>query len=186
MIDLRLLNKDDLPKMISVRDSVVGKIPKPSLFVPPGDEYIVELLNGNDISIGAFYGEKLLGFISLCKPPRKENLGCVINLDEKELNSVWHLEHSLVLEEHRRKKIFSKLFSFGKNILKDEMKLCFKTIAPENTPSLAAAFDNDFEIVARIEAYGGLDRFVLMHHSPNSCKPSKMFDLPATPKQYRL
>ncbi len=156
-VAVRPLSLDDYKSAISVRDEVVSDLSDPSLFIPPGDDYLASLLAGEGISVGAFQNGRLLGFLSIWRPSREASFGPLLSLSEGDLNFVWHLEHSLVLEDYRGKGIFSIMYRHARELAGPRMRFCLKTIAPHNSSSLAAALANGFEVVSRIKAYGGFD-----------------------------
>lgn len=159
-LTIRLLNLDDIHQISRCLQIVTSTLSN-DLFIPPSSDYIIKIISGYGHTMGAFYEDSLIGFVSFVFPKRgKNNLGHLLHYDEKKLLSVVQMEHICIVPEFRRLGIDERLIRYLMLHIDPQFTILLSTVSPQNTPSLALAFKIKQRIVLHDEIYG-VKRFIM-------------------------
>ena len=136
-----------------------------------GDEaYIQEILEGEGFIILAREAKsrELAGFFIVVIPGEKDYMGIYADVPKKDTDKIVHMDTAAVKSSFRGNKLQQKMLEEAEAELMQRMKEKTQTIQyrlcsvhPENTFSLFNMTENGYEIKARTQLYGGLERFVL-------------------------
>ena len=136
-----------------------------------GDEgYIKEILEGKGFIILAREekSKELAGFFIVVIPGEEDYMGDYAGVPKEENDKIVHLDTAAVKSSFRGNKLQRRMLEKAEEELVQIMKekhhaiqyrLC--SVHPENTFSLLNMTENGYEIKARTQLYGGLERFVL-------------------------
>lgn len=136
-----------------------------------GDKgYIKEILEGKGFIILAreAKSKELAGFFIVVIPGEEDYMGDYAGIPKEENDKIVHLDTAAVKSDFRGNKLQRRMLEKAEEELVKIMKekhhaiqyrLC--SVHPENTFSLLNMTENGYEIKARTQLYGGLERFVL-------------------------
>lgn len=136
-----------------------------------GDKgYIKEILEGKGFIILAreAKSKELVGFFIVVIPGEEDYMGDYAGIPKEENDKIVHLDTAAVKSDFRGNKLQRRMLEKAEEELVKIMKekhhaiqyrLC--SVHPENTFSLLNMTENGYEIKARTQLYGGLERFVL-------------------------
>ena len=159
-ITIRTLGLDDIHEIYRCLQITVSTLSN-DLFVSPSLDYLVTIISGYGRTVGAFYENSLVGFASFVFPKRgKNNLGHLLQYDEKKLFSVVQFEHIYIVPKFRRLGIAEQLARYLLQHTDPQFTILLSTVSPQNTPSLALAFKIKQRITSYVEVYG-VNRFVM-------------------------
>lgn len=139
-------------------------------FAADDEAFIREILEGDGFVTGAWEKERkeMAGYFSVLYPDRKDNLGVYAGLSEKERQNVVYLDSAAVKKSYRGNKLQRKMLEAAEHELnrqqreqkcKVQYRMC--TVHPDNQYSLKNMQQNGYQLLARTELYGGLDRYIL-------------------------
>lgn len=92
-----------------------------------------------------------------------KNLGHHLELNQKQLLTVAHMDSVVILPEFRGNGLQYKLIQKAEEILKEETdyRIFMATVHPDNTYSLQNVLSLGYEVVAEALKYGGYRRYIL-------------------------
>lgn len=92
-----------------------------------------------------------------------KNLGHHLELDQKQLLTVAHMDSVVILPEFRGNGLQYKLIQKAEEVLKEETdyRIWMATVHPDNTYSLQNVLSLGYEVVAEALKYGGYRRYIL-------------------------
>lgn len=162
-IGYRLLNNSDLKNLLKIIEITCSKTINTYFFVPPDENYLKYILDGNGMSIGAFCFGKLVAFSSFISA---ENAKTDLSVFQKETNrkkNIVQYEHGVVLPEYQDKKIMSNLLVQACNYwLLKKYQYIISTVHPQNIASLKSSFKINQHAICYSELYGGYPRLVML------------------------
>ena len=159
-VKIRTLSLEDIHEISRCLQITVPTLGD-DLFVSPSLDYIATIISGYGYTVGAFYENSLVGFASFVFPKKgKNNLGHLLQYDEKKLLAVVQFEHICIVPKFRRLGIAEQLARYLLQHTDPQFTILLSTVSPQNTPSLAFAFKIKQRLISYVEVYG-VNRFVM-------------------------
>ena len=136
--EMKFLDIGCLTKILQLQDIVAAFLPCKEVFILHDEEYFRQVLSLDRSALGVFAGEQLIAF-SIIRIPglTSENLGRDINLQERELDGVAHLQAAAVHPAHRGHGLQRKLIFVHLGVIEEmgyDHACC--TVSPKNPVSL--------------------------------------------------
>jgi len=157
---VRLLRPDEVDAAVALQDRVYACMPDRSLLALTGREEIEESTE-KDVCIGVFDGERLAAFAMMVvnRVSETRNTGQKNGFPPEECVS---FDTAFVDPDYRGLGLQRCLLQAREDVARQlGAKYALVTVAPENEFSLRNVMGQGFEIHARRQLYGGLDRYVL-------------------------
>lgn len=153
---------DDIPEIMALQDITYQNIPDKKIFHNMTEEEIVESID-EDLCCSVIHDGNMVGFTLMVKPRLSyRNFGKYLGYDDEQLLKCISLCTSFTMPTYRGfglQDAFIKLrVDAGRELGAEE---ALTTISPDNEYSLRNAYKNGFEVAARLEIYGGLERYIL-------------------------
>lgn len=159
-----------LPGIMEVMADAEKTVQKKEWFAADNEKFMQSILSGKGFIIGAWEKDtkEMAAFFAVVIPDKKDNMGKYAGLSEEELQKVVYMDSAAVKAKFRGNKLQQKMLLAAEEELdkrqKEERQDCqyrMCSVHPENSYSLQNMTGNGYEIAARTELYGGLDRYVL-------------------------
>lgn len=162
---LKTLSLEDLNAIIQLQGEVCAALSHQYLYVPfSKDEMIYELSSFPTHTIGFVTDTNELIALGIYKTVGNspDNYGCHYGLAGDILNSIGHIDTTIVAPSFRGNKLQKHLILAMEGIARKEGKktLC-ATVSPDNYYSLNTFLNLGYQIKANKLMYGGLRRYVL-------------------------
>lgn len=160
MLTVRKLRPGEAELAVQLQDLVHQRMPDPSLLALT-DRWEIEESVDLDVCLGVFDGENLaaFGLMVVNRNSPQRNTGQKNAYPWQECVSV---DTIFVHPDYRGLGLQSYLLSAQDAIARQlGAKYALVTVAPNNEYSLRNVLNQGFEIIARKQLYGGLDRYVL-------------------------
>lgn len=190
--EMKLINERELDEVVLLQKHVYNQLPnKQVLYIDSYDEMMADMRLGAKI-LGVFNQSKeLIAYRYVGFPGQdNKNLGYDINLPQKELNKVVHLETTVVHPDYRGNGLQSATLQQIIPVIKElgyRHLIC--TVSPQNYFSLFNIMKNGLKIKALKKKYGvestgkdGLWRFILHKDLEpiQLLKPNRLFKTPVS------
>ena len=167
------LDMEHLSVICELQQEVYESLPDQSVLQPLSTEEFEFILNGNGLMIGAYVGERLIGFRAVLNPPiDDEHLGYDCGIDEDQFHRVLYQEISNVSPKYRGyglQKTLAKIIM--KQIDLESYGYICSTVKPYNIPSLKDKFSQGLVIKGLKIKYVDKLRYVfykdLQHELPS-------------------
>jgi len=161
--EVRVLEKNHLPTILSLQEVVFNDLPNKDILEPLSSEEFLYILEGQGLLIGAFVAGELIAFRAVLVPELDdEHLGYSIGLvKESDLKRVLYQEISNVHPDFRGyglQKILARVIM--QQIDTEDFDYIAATVMPYNIASLKDKFSQGFYIVKLKYAYGNKLRYV--------------------------
>lgn len=162
--------QEDIDEIWVVMEEAAQTVKKKEWFAAGDEGYIKEILEGKGFIILAreTKSKELAGFFIVVIPGEEDYMGIYADVPKGENDKIVHLDTAAVKSSFRGNKLQKKMLEKAEEELVQIMKeknhaiqyrLC--SVHPENTFSLLNMTENGYEIKARTQLYGGLERLVL-------------------------
>ncbi len=162
--------QEDRKEIWAVMEEAAQTVKKKEWFAAGDEAYIKKILEGEGFIILArrAKSEELAGFFIVVIPGEEDYMGAYADVPEEDRDKIVHMDTVAVKSCFRGNKLQQKMLEKAEEELVQRMKekchtvqyrLC--SVHPENTFSLLNMTENGYEIKARTQLYGGLERFVL-------------------------
>lgn len=169
--------QEDREEIWNIMEEAIRTVKKKEWFAAGDEAYIEDILEGEGFIILARVEEtkELAGFFIVVIPGEEEYMGSYAEVPEEDRDKIVHMDTVAVKSCFRGNKLQQKMLEKAEEELVQRMKekchtvqyrLC--SVHPENTFSLLNMKENGYEIKARTQLYGGLERYVL-------CKKATLF-----------
>ena len=161
-IVLRFLTENDLDRLFETHLEIIQTLSHPHLLRPDAKEFMAAHLTRRGRTIGAFAGDRLVGYAVVSFPMRdSDNLGSSAGLSAEEKLRVAHFDGTGVVKQYRGRRIprFMNKFRAGYAACTGYTHLMV-TCAPMNIPNLKNLMAVGFGVVDFTVKYGGMDRLV--------------------------
>jgi ribosomal protein S18 acetylase RimI-like enzyme len=163
IIEMKFLDSGCLAEILQLQDLVADNLPCKEIFILHEEKYFKKVLSLDRSALGVFAGEQLIAF-SIIRIPglSSENLGRDINLQEKELGGVAHLQAAAVHPAHRGRGLQRKLILAHLDVIEDmgyDHACC--TVSPKNPVSLGNYLSCGLAIEGLCPKKHGWWRFIL-------------------------
>ena len=161
-VKIEYAKMEDVPVILHIMDVAFKLIANPDWYCLDSEELVRAHIGEAGFTLKAVVDGEIAGFLSVRYPGTEEdNLGGYIGLGEEKKDLVAHMESAAVLPEYRGLRIQNRLMAEGFEILKNtEFKYVMGTAHPDNVFSVNNFLKLGYEIVADVEKYGGLRRYV--------------------------
>lgn len=150
---MKLLNETHLEEMLKLKEVVVEQLAEWDMLLPLTAGMLRADLGEKGLTLGAFAGERLIGFRSVHFPGNDEdNLGRDIGLSEDQLMKVMQLEVALVHPDFRGNSLQKRMTARLLKTVRDRnlgYRYCCSWVSPKNCPSLADKFAQNL-LIARV------------------------------------
>lgn len=161
--EMKFLDIGCLTKILQLQDIVAAHLPCKEVFILHDEEYLRQVLSLDRSALGVFAGEQLIAF-SIIRIPglTSENLGRDINLQEKELGGVAHLQAAAVHPAHRGHGLQRRLTLAHLAVIEEmgyDHACC--TVSPKNPVSLGNYISCGLAIEGLCPKKHGWWRFIL-------------------------
>ena len=163
--------RKDKDEIWAVMEEAAQTVKKKEWFAAGDEAYIQEVLKGDGFIILAREATKreLAGFFIVVIPGENDYMGVYADVPKEDTDKIVHMDTVAVKSSFRGNKLQQKMLEKAEEELEQIMhekkhtiqyRLC--SVHPENTFSLFNMTENGYEIKARTQLYGGLERLVLM------------------------
>ncbi len=160
----------DEDEIWTIMEEAAQTVKKKEWFAAGDKAYIKEILEGKGFIILAreTKSRELAGFFIVVIPGEEDYMGGYAGVPKEDIDKIVHLDTAAVKCSFRGNKLQQRMLEKAEEELIQKMKeqdhtiqyrLC--SVHPENTFSLLNMTENGYEIKARTQLYGGLERFVL-------------------------
>lgn len=157
---VRRMRADEADRIMELQSRVHACMPDPSLLALTDRNEIEESLR-LDVCLGIFDGERLAAFALMVvnRESAHRNTGQKNGLAPEECVS---FDTAFVDPDYRGLGLQRRLLQAREEVVRQlGAKYALVTVSPENEFSLRNILNQGFEIMARKQLYGGLDRYVL-------------------------
>ena len=150
-IEISLVKEEEIPVMLELMNTIYQELPDKSWFSMDSEENLIRYMSTSGFALKAqVFGRDGQG-----------NHGKYMNLKEKDLERVAHMEIAMVDKKFRGRGLQKKLME----VAEDRLELLgfrwlMGTAHPENVYSVHNFQKLGYEIVAEALKYGGLPRYV--------------------------
>lgn len=163
----------DLDAIMELQDRICASIPDPDLFVATCRKENASYLNDPNVILGAFDQGKMIAYASLAFPGEaSDNLGWDLGWDSDTVRRCAKLDTIVVDSAYRghglQRTLITCCLSYAR--VPDPDCIVLTTVSPANSYSLHNVQEEGFQILKRMEKYGGHDRY-LLGHSPSGHFP---------------
>lgn len=167
--EMKFLDYGCLAELLRLQDLVAALLPCKEIFILHEEEYFRQVLSRERSALGFFAGEQLIAF-SIIRIPglSSENLGRDINLQEKELGGVAHLQAAAVHPAHRGHGLQRRLILAHLAVIEEmgyDHACC--TVSPKNPVSLGNYLSCGLAIEGLCPKKHGWWRFILHKNMKN-------------------
>lgn len=165
---IRLCSKDDLDDIMLLQERICAAITQPDLFVSTCREENASYLVYPNIILGVFDQHRMIAYASLAFPGKqKDNLGWDLGWEEATVCCCAKLDTIVVDPDYRGHGLQRTLIRHCLAHAKDwkENAIVLTTVSPANQYSLRNVQSEGFQILKRMNKYGGRDRYVLGYSS---------------------
>lgn len=136
--EIKFLDYGCMAEILKLQDLVAANLPCKEIFILHEEEYFRQVLSLDRSALGVFAGGQLIAFSIIRFPGlTSENLGRDINLHEKDLGGVAHLQAAAVHPAHRGHGLQRKLTLAHLDVIEElgyDHACC--TVSPKNPISL--------------------------------------------------
>ena len=165
---IRLCSSDDLDAIMQLQELICSTISDPDLFVATCREENAGYLISPTIILGVFDQSRLIAYASLAFPGKNpDNLGWGLEWEESTVCRCAKLDTIVVDPDYRgyglQRTLIRHCLSHAKCWNTDVIVLT--TVSPANKYSLRNVQCEGFQILKRMNKYGGHDRYVLGYSS---------------------
>lgn len=157
------LHPGDAEDVAALQEIAVGKLERADLYAPLSKEEIVEMLDGRGRGLALRVNQQLVAFRMLYFPGEgPDNLGREVGISGDALNSVAHLEASVVDPFYRGNNLQQWMTNKLLHLLKEEGQIrhVLSTVSHLNFPSIRDKFRNGLQIVDLKPKYSGYLRYI--------------------------
>lgn len=153
---------EDVPDIMKIMESACQLTKDAAWYSMDDEEFVKKHIEEEGFTLKAMKNGEIAGFLIVRYPKEsKDNLGVYAGLAEEHRKEVAHMESVAVLPRYKGLGIQRGLMMYGEDILiKQNYRYSMGTAHPENTYSVNNFLKLDYEIVAEVEKYGGLQRYV--------------------------
>lgn len=165
---IRLCSMDDLDAIMQLQERICAAITEPNLFVSTCREENATYLTAPNIILGVYAQTRLIAYASLAFPgSQKDNLGWDLDWEEANVGRCAKLDTIVVDPDYRGHGLQRTLIRHCLTHAKDwnEMAIVLTTVSPANQYSLRNVQSEGFQILKRMNKYGGRDRYILGYSS---------------------
>lgn len=158
------MGRGDQAMVASLQAEVTASLSNRGLYYPLHDEEILALLGLEAISLGAFAGDRLIGYAAACFPGvNEDNLGRDLEFGPEELAVTAHLEVGMVHPSFQGQGLQLRLYQDLITAVEktDRCRYLLSTVAPDNYPALANSLRLGLYIKKLDYKYGGRLRYLL-------------------------
>ena len=162
-IEISLVKEEEIPVMLELMNTIYQELPDKSWFSMDSGESCLRYMLTLKAQVFGRDGQGKLAavFVARTKELGEENHGKYMNLKEKDLERVAHMEIAMVDKKFRGRGLQKKLME----VAEDRLELLgfrwlMGTAHPENVYSVHNFQKLGYEIVAEALKYGGLPRYV--------------------------
>lgn len=167
---LETLKVEHLPQIMALMKEAMETVEQKDWFAADDEPFMRDVLEKNGFIVGAWEGRsmELAGFFAVVFPDEEENMGKYAGLLGEERKKVVYMDSTAVKGKFRGNKLQQKMLAAAEAELLKRQKengadcqyrMC--SVHPDNSYSLNNMRKAGYEIVARTELYGGLERYVL-------------------------
>ncbi len=167
---MEMAGAEQIEELVEIMEDAARNVQKKEWFAAGDEAYIQEMLEGEGFIILAREKEsrELAGFFIVVVPGEEDYMGVYADVPKEDTDKIVHMDTAAVKSSFRGNKLQQKMLEKAEEELVQRMKekqhtvqyrLC--SVHPENTFSLFNMTENGYEIKARTQLYGGLERFVL-------------------------
>lgn len=160
-LTVRLIRPDEVDLVMNLQARVHAHMPDPSLLAAEDREQVEESV-GPDACLGIFDGDRIIAFALMVanRESEERNTGQKNGYPPEECVS---FDTAFVDPDYRGLGMQKYLLEVREQIARQMgAKRALVTVAPQNVHSLRNVQGFGFEVIARKQLYGGLDRYVLM------------------------
>lgn len=166
-IEISLVKEEEIPVMLELMNAIYQELPDKSWFSMDSEENLIRYMSTSGFALKAqVFGRDGQGklaavFVARTSELGEENHGKYMNLKEKNLERVAHMEIAMVDKKFRGRGLQKKLME----VAEDRLELLgfrwlMGTAHPENVYSVHNFQKLGYEIVAEALKYGGFLRYV--------------------------
>lgn len=166
-LKMRFLDCGSLPDLLSLQAIIAENLTCPEVFLVHDEEFFREVLCQPNSAIGIFAREELVAYSILripgcCGQAEPDNLGRDINLPQKDLKKVAHLQAIAVHPSYRGNGLQKRLARAHLRVAEDlgYLHICC-TVSPSNPISLANMLSCGLLVEALHPKFKGWWRFIL-------------------------
>lgn len=164
-LTLKYLDKSYLPQILDLQQCVIDNLPDSSWFAPTSSAEFDELFQEKGTILGYLTPDLSIAALGVYAKysTDKSNYGYDLELDTSLLDSVGHIECTIVEENFRGNRLQSFLCEALEEIgSKNSTPLMCATVHPDNHYSLNTLLRHGYVIKKEKVKYGGLRRYVLL------------------------
>ena len=166
-IEISLVKEEEIPVMLELMNTIYQELPDKSWFSMDSEENLIRYMSTSGFALKAHVfgrdgqGKLAAVFVARTSELGEENHGKYMNLKEKDLERVAHMEIAMVDKKFRGRGLQKKLME----VAEDRLELLgfrwlMGTAHPENVYSVHNFQKLGYEIVAEALKYGGFLRYV--------------------------
>lgn len=166
-IVISLVEKKEVLKVLDFMNGIYEAIPDKSWFSMDSRDNLIRYMTDSGFALKAEIlppdreNELAAVFVARTSELGEENLGAYLELGEKELGQVAHMEIAMVGNEYRGRGLQKKLMALAERQLKESgYHWLMGTAHPENVYSVHNFQRLGYEIVTEALKYGGLPRYI--------------------------
>ena len=167
---MKFLDSSYLAKLFQLQELIRANLPCKEIFILHDEEYFSQVLSRERSALGVFSGEQLIAFSIIRIPGHSsENLGRDINLHEKELGGVAHLQAAAVHPANRGHGLQRKLIRAHLAVIEEmgyDHACC--TVSPKNPVSIGNYLSCGLVIEGLCPKKHGWWRFILHKNMKNA------------------
>lgn len=170
---LRVLSKEDIPKVLHLQEEVTKEIERKELFVPITTGEMISLVEKNGESVGLFIKDRLYAACSiLFNVPDEISMARELNFNQEALSQVAQFELSLVDPDLRGHRLQYKMAEIlGKRSFeKKKFRYLFTTVSPFNYASIQTVLALGLKIAKLSKMYFDWDRYIVYQDFVNPIK----------------
>lgn len=165
---IRVCTAKDLDSIMCLQERICAAITQPDLFVSTCREENASYLILPNIILGVFDQERLIAYASLAFPDtQKDNLGWDLGWSEDLIHHCAKLDTIVVDSSYRghglQRALIRHCLSYASTL--DDACIVLTTVSPANQYSLRNVRSEGFQILKRMNKYGGHDRYILGYSS---------------------
>lgn len=164
-LTLKYLDKSYLPQILELQQRVINALPEPTWFAPTSSVEFEELFEDKGTILAYLTPNLSIAALGVYAKYGTDtsNYGYDLELDSTLLNSVGHIECTIVEENFRGNKLQSFLCEAIEEIgCKNLTPLMCATVHPDNHYSLNTLLKHGYVIKKEKVKYGGLRRYILL------------------------
>lgn len=162
-VEIVLMGEQHLPQIVELQSHVVQTLDEVELYYPDPTELLRKALVDHGATVGAFVGERLVGFRSvLFAGNADDNLGIDYGLTGDDLMKVAHLERAAVTPEFRGNSLQMRMTSHALKLIHrlSGIRYLFSTVSPKNYASMEDKFTFNMLVVQLKKKYADYWRYI--------------------------